>query len=39
MGQDESRDVLRLAELEEADQAELSMDADPLNYRWAVPLS
>jgi|GEM_PF-1838853 len=39
MGQDEPRDVIRLAELEEADQAEHSIDADPLNFRWAVPLS
>jgi hypothetical protein len=38
MGQDEPRNVLKLAELEEADQAELSIDADPLNFRWAVPL-
>lgn len=37
MGQDETRDILRLAELEEADQAESSSNADPLNFRWALP--
>lgn len=39
MSQDEGRDILALAALEEADQAEHSIDADPLSFRWAVPQS
>jgi hypothetical protein len=39
MAQDEARNILRLAELEEADQVKATVDADPLSFRWAVPLS
>jgi hypothetical protein len=37
MSQDDARDVLRLAEIEEAAQAEGTISADPLSFRWAVP--
>ncbi len=38
MGQDDVRDILALAEQEEADQTTSQVDADPLGFRWAVPL-
>ena len=38
MGYDETKDILALAELEEADQAISAIDADPLAFRWAVPV-
>jgi hypothetical protein len=38
MSQQETCDILRLAELEEADQAAGTIDADPLSFRWAVPI-
>ncbi len=38
MGYNETRDILALAELEEADAAIGLIDADPLGFRWAVPL-
>lgn len=37
MGYDETRDILALAELEEADQSARAIDADPLGFRWALP--
>jgi hypothetical protein len=39
MGQDEARDILALAELEEADQVDGLIDADPLSFKWGIPLS
>jgi hypothetical protein len=39
MGQSEIRDVLALAELEEAAEVENVIDADPLSFKWAVPLA
>jgi hypothetical protein len=39
MGHDKIRDILALAELEEADEVTGLNDADPLGFRWAVPLS
>lgn len=39
MEQDKIRDILTLASLEEADETTGVIDADPLNFRWAVPLS
>lgn len=38
MSQSEARDVLALAEQEEADEMEHGIDADPLGFRWAIPL-
>jgi hypothetical protein len=37
MGQPEVRDILALAEREEADQVHGAIEADPLNFKWAVP--
>lgn len=37
MGYDETKDILALADAEEADQAISAIDADPLAFRWAVP--
>jgi hypothetical protein len=39
MGYDEKQDVLALAALEEADKKDSAIDADPLGFRWALPLS
>jgi len=36
--QNDKRDVLALAEREEADEV-LYVDADPLSFRWDAPLS
>lgn len=38
MGRDETRDILTLAELEEADAVTGAIDPDPLGYRWGIPL-
>jgi hypothetical protein len=38
MGEDEKRDVLALAEREEADEL-LYADFDPLAFKWDAPLS
>jgi hypothetical protein len=38
MGQPEVRDLLALAEREESDQVQGAIEADPLNFRWSVPL-
>ena len=38
MGYDETKDILTLAGLEEADQAISTVDADPLAFRWALPV-
>jgi hypothetical protein len=39
MGQAEVRDLLALAEREEADQVSDMFEADPLSFKWAVPLA
>jgi hypothetical protein len=38
MGLDETRDILTLAELEEVDAVTGVIDADPLGFRWGIPL-
>jgi hypothetical protein len=38
MGYDETQDVLALAELEEADRRVTATSADPLTFRWALPM-
>ena len=39
MGQEEIRDILALAELEEVDEPTRRIDADPLGFRWDVPIA
>lgn len=39
MAHDEVIDVLALAEIEEADAHKGVIDADPLAYRWALPIA
>ena len=38
MDEDEKRDVLALAEREEADEV-LDEEADPLSFRWNAPVA
>ncbi len=38
MGQDEVRDLLTLADIEEADEVGGSVIPDPLGFRWGMPL-
>jgi hypothetical protein len=37
LGYDKTKDILALADVEEADQAISAIDADPLAFRWAIP--
>jgi hypothetical protein len=37
MAQEEIRDILALAELEEADAPHDRIDADPLGFKWVAP--
>jgi len=39
VGQDQAWDILALAEREEADEVTDWIDADPLNFKWGVPLA
>jgi hypothetical protein len=39
MGQEETRDVLALAEREEAAEVIDVVDADPLSFRWNPPFA
>ena len=39
MGQAEVRDLLALAEREEADQVGDVFEADPLSFKWGAPLA
>ena len=38
MGYDETRDILTLAELEQADDVGAEVDPDPLGFRWCLPV-
>ena len=38
VGQDQAWDVLALAEREEADEVTDQIDADPLNFKWVLPI-
>ena len=38
MGQDEVRDLLALADIEEADQVASVIIPDPLGFKWGMPL-
>ena len=38
MGQDEVKDILALADIEEADEVTGVLIPDPLGYKWGVPL-
>jgi len=37
MGQDEARDILALADVEEADEVRGTVIPDPLGFKWAMP--